>query len=149
MVVEFFLFFLGALLAIWWFSVTVHPLGYGLPKALYWCYRGLFSWRILANFVVPPALWNFAFVGAAVVLVVWFPSVASRLRASITCAVGQWLALLGSLIYVFTREGRASLREDFLDTAMHYVVTKDPVLLGEFGYRNPIRDLLKNQDSQV
>jgi len=33
------------LFALYWFANTLLPILYILPKALYWCVRGAFSWR--------------------------------------------------------------------------------------------------------
>ena len=131
---EIFYFFLGAALAAWWFSVTILPIFYGLPKAFYWCARRLFSWRLCFSYLAPPVIWNAAFVGLAVALYIWFPSVHSRLSESTGYTVGQWLGFGGSLLSALTQDGRKNLRHDFQDNAMKRVVS--PALLEEYRSRN-------------
>lgn len=145
------LLLLGFLLGVWWFSVTILPIFYGLPKSIYWCSRGLFSWGILLSFLVPPIVWNLTFIGLAVVLFLWFPAIASRLQESGGFGVGQTLAVVGGAIYCFTEEGRRSLREDFQATAMRYVVTSDPKLLADFGYQTPLKQpkLIADFESRI
>lgn len=153
MLVEFVLLMVGFVLAVWWFSVTILPILYGLPKAFYWCNRGLLSKFLLAHYLVPPVFWNLGLVGLAVVLVVWFPALATRLLESGGIAIGQSLGLIGSVIYVFTTSGSTSLRRDFVEMAVHYVVTQDRTLWDEFALRNRIHEwngpaTLKNYPGQ-
>jgi len=144
LLLDIFLFCVGFGLSMWWFSVTILPLFYGLPKSLYWIARGLLSWRILTRFLVPPVLWNLAFIGAAVALNSWFPAASARLAHSGGFSFGQLFGLGGSIFFLFKKEGSDSLKEDFLATAIHYFVSDNPVLIGEFGYRHKIRELVNS-----
>lgn len=67
------------LLTVLWFSVVVLPVFYGLSKAGYWVYRGLFSWKALLPYVVAPVIWTRAFTAPVLVLVIRFRTAADRL----------------------------------------------------------------------
>ena len=127
-------FLIGIALGAWWFSVTVLPLFYGLPKSFYWSLRGLFSWRFPFSYLVPPLIWNLAFVGLVVALYIWLPSVHSRMSEGPGFARGWLLGIVGSLWYAFTRDGKKTLRLDFQMRAMEFV--KSPELLEEYSHRN-------------
>lgn len=130
------LFVLGGLFSIWWFTVTLLPLFYGLPKAIYWCARGLFRWRVLFYYLIPPLLWNIAFTVAVVILMERSPATLQRLLQSGGFNGGQLLGLLGCFLHTLRKEGRSHLRKDFVEACTRHLATEDPMLLAEFAIRN-------------
>jgi len=124
---ELVLFALGFSLGIWFFTVVVLPVFYGVPKSLVWALRGWVRWRACAFYLIAPVLWNFVFFGAAAALVVFFPSAAIRLRESSGFGIGEPLGLrfsFGSTL--FTASTRRNMRDDFLEFVRPYLTPKAP-----------------------
>lgn len=136
MLSAFFLLAIGFLFGVWWFSVTILTLFYGLPKATYWCARGLFSWKLLLPYVVSPVLWNIAFLLVGWGLFAWAPSFTRHLLDSRAFFWGQWLGIGISLVKSLTTRDP---REDFVSVARSYAHPGNPDLLLEFTTRNPTK----------
>ena len=132
--VEVGLFVLGGLFALLWVSVIVLPLLYRFPLALYWAFRGWVRWRAVALCLVPPVIWSFIFLLAALAVTLFLPNAASSLRSSRGFWLGQDLALVVSIGRVlFSKAARFDMRRDFLDFVLPHltaaggtVITQNP-----------------------
>jgi len=115
-VLEVGLLVVGVFIGIWWFSVIVLPLVYGLPRGLYWAARGRVRWRTPFLYLLSPLIWTVVLFGVAFILTIFAPKVATYLRQSGAFAIGQ---ALGILIFVgkslFSQSTRLDMTRDFVD----------------------------------
>jgi hypothetical protein len=124
-VVEIALFLVGLPLGLFWFSVVILPLFYGLPRSLYWALGGRVKWYSPTRYLVSPILWTLIFFGAALLLVLFLPQVAALLQRSDGFATGQLLGILiGAARALFSRSSWRDLNEDFLGFMGPYLTAK-------------------------
>ena len=115
-IVDYALFLLAICFGIVWFSVIALPLLYGVPRSTWWALRGRLKWRAIPAYLVSPIVWSFIFVGAAMLLEHFTPSVARYLYSSAAFFWGQWFGIILSAIRtVGAASTRKALNEDFLD----------------------------------
>jgi len=115
-VLEVGLLIVGYFLGIWWFSLVVLPLVYGLPRGLYWAARGKVRWRTPFLYLLGPLIWTVVLFGVVFILTIFLPKVATYLKQSGTFAVGL---TLGILIHVgrslFSQSTQLAMTRDFVD----------------------------------
>lgn len=126
--VEILLFVIGFFLGIWWWSVIILPLFYGLPKAAYYISKGLLKKTAATFYAKTFILWTIIFFIIAFVLTKYFSNIARILLASEGFAIGQLIGIGVSAWRMFTAEGRKDLNADFWDImfASKYLNTKNP-----------------------
>lgn len=128
---EFWLLIAGMFLGIWWFSVIVLPLIYAFPRSLYWSVRRWAKWRAPFLYFLPPLIWTVTFFGIALILVVYFPNIASYLLKSDGFNAGQLVGIaLSVLRAIFSKSTRLDMTRDFYDFMKPYL-TKE----GKTGYQ--------------
>jgi hypothetical protein len=71
-------------------------------------------------YLVSPMIWTTIFVGAAILLSKFWPTVNHYLYNSAGFFFGQWFGIIGALIKSITKSGRQDLREDFLSVIAKY-----------------------------
>lgn len=113
--IEFLLLIVGILLGIWWWSVIILPLFYGIPKATYYVTKGLLKKSAAIFYLKSFTLWMIIWFAVAFILVKYSPNVAGRLLESGGFAAGQLIGIGMSAWRVFTKDGRKDLNIDFWD----------------------------------
>lgn len=114
------LFVVGAVLGLCWFSVIILPIFYGLPKSLCWIMRGKLKGRAVFACLVSPVIWTVIFVGASLLLAMFWPKARQYLYNSAGFFYGTWFGIIGSLIRSLTKSGRQDLKADFLSASARY-----------------------------
>jgi hypothetical protein len=117
---EIVLFVIGTVLGLWWFSVIILPIFYGLPKLLYCILKGTLKGKALLPYLVSPVIWTVIFTGVAIILVRFMPKVSDYLYNSAGFYFGQWFGVIGGLIRSVSKSGRHDLREDFRSSMARY-----------------------------
>lgn len=113
--VEFILLIIGVLLGIWWYSVIILPLFYGIPKSIYYVRKGLLKKSVISFYLKTFLLWVTIWFGVAFILAKYLPSLTNTLLESGGFGIGQLIGI-GLMIWrVFTKEGRKDLNIDFWD----------------------------------
>ncbi|MBL7141999.1 hypothetical protein ISS21_02870 [Patescibacteria group bacterium] len=126
--IEILLLIIGFLLGVWWWSVIILPLFYGIPKSIYYIWKGLLK-RTAANFYLKVLiLWTIIFFVIAFALVRYFPNVSNILFESGGFAIGQLIGIIVSAWRMLTKDGREDLSADFWDIMFNnnYLDTKNP-----------------------
>jgi hypothetical protein len=111
--IEFALFWAGALLSIFWFSVTILPIFYGLPRSLYWIAKGRLKSFACLFYVGSFLFWFVLFTLAAYASMKFFPEAVLYLYNSFGFFCGQWLGIIVMLIKTLSPSGRKDLNDDF------------------------------------
>ncbi|MGB8275702.1 MAG: hypothetical protein WCF16_10595 [Alphaproteobacteria bacterium] len=107
--------FFGFSLGLWWFGVTILPIGYGLPRGLVWAYQGWVRWRAAFYYLISPIAWNIGFFAAALALTFFAPSAAKYVRESAGFTLGSDFGILFGLgRAILSRSGRRDLQDDFV-----------------------------------
>ncbi len=112
---EFVLLIIGVFLGMWWYSVIILPLFYGIPKASYHISKGLLKKSAVTFYLKSFVLWTIIFLTFALILIRFFPSVSGRLLESGGFAIGQYLGIGVMTLRLFTKKGRKDLNIDFWD----------------------------------
>ena len=130
---DFLLFFIGLFASIIWFSVTIPPLLYGLPRSVVWASRGWISWRAPLVYLAAPVAWQLFFLGLAVAIALLLPSVASSLRSSGGFNLGAVLATAVMFARLLaSRSARRDLQVDFYRfAARHSKLEGEPHLVAK------------------
>lgn len=130
------LFFVGSCLAIVWFSVTILPLFYGLPRSSIWVLRGWVGWRAPAPYLVVPILWNVVLFLIALALKLFLPTIAAYILQSPALVFGIPVGLVISTgRAIFVASARDDMRDDFL-SAMRPYLTPEGVTAFEESHFN-------------
>lgn len=116
---EFILLIIGILIGIWWYSVIILPLFYGIPKATYYISKGLLKKSAITFYLKSFILWTGIFFAVALILARFFPSVSNRLLESGGFAIGQFIGIGLMMWRVFIKEGRKDLNIDFWDIMLN------------------------------
>lgn len=134
------LFIVGVLLGLWWWTVIILPLFYGIPKATYYILKGLLRKSAVIFYLKVFIIWNLVLLGVSVILARYFPAVLNSLIDSKTFAIGQIIGILISGRNVFTEWGRSLLNADFWDVMIirNYCKANDP------HSRQKLRDIVRN-----
>lgn len=111
--IEIILFGIAIGLGVWWFSVIVLPIFYGLPRSIFWIVRGKLKVRSSLVYLGTFLLWTILFALAAILLLKFSPQTAAYLYNSPGFFYGQWFGVLGALISAISKSGRQNLKEDF------------------------------------
>ena len=141
---EIVLLVVGVLLGIWWWSVIILPLFYGIPKAFYYVLKGLLRKSAILFYLSSFILWNLFFIVIAVILVMFFPQAVNTLRNSGTFGIGQIIGVAISVINMFTKGGLRSLNDDFWDVMIIRRYWKTSDLLSQ----NNLAEILRNNFSE-
>ena len=112
-IIEIILFGVGTGLGLWWFTVIVLPIFYGLPKSIFWTVKGKLKAKSSIVYVRTFFLWTVLFTFAAFLLLEFSPNTATYLYNSPGFSFGQLFGILGALIYAISKSGRHDLKEDF------------------------------------
>jgi hypothetical protein len=112
---EFILLIIGIFLGIWWYSVIILPLFYGIPKASYYVVKGLLKKSAVIFYLKSFILWTIIWFGIAFILVKYFPNITGTLLESGGFAIGQLIGIGLMMWRVFTKDGRKDLNIDFWD----------------------------------
>ncbi|PKL72317.1 hypothetical protein CVV26_02015 [Candidatus Kuenenbacteria bacterium HGW-Kuenenbacteria-1] len=112
---EFILLIVGVFIGIWWYSVIILPLFYGIPKATYCISKGLLKKSAATFYLKSFILWTIIFFAVALILTRLLPSVSGKLLESGEFAIGQLIGIGLMMWRVFTKEGRKDLNIDFWD----------------------------------
>lgn len=110
---EFLLLIVGILFGIWWWSVIILPLFYGIPKATYYVWKGLLKKSAIAFYLKSFLLWSVIWISASFVMAKYSPALVDRLLASAGFGFGQLIGIAISAWRVFTKDGRKDLNADF------------------------------------
>lgn len=131
---EFILLIIGVFMGIWWYSVIILPLFYGIPKATYYISKGLLKKSSVTFYLKSFILWTAIFFAVALILARFFPSVSNRLLESGGLAIGQFIGIGLMMWRVFTKEGRKDLNIDFWDIMLNgrYLNINHPRFAGIF-----------------
>jgi hypothetical protein len=97
----------------WWYTVAILPLVYGLPKAAYWVFKGRLKKRALALYVATAVTWNLIFLLIAIAMAYWTPGALRYLRDSQPFAISQLAGLLFMVARSLSASGRKDLNLDF------------------------------------
>lgn len=116
---EFILLIIGVFMGIWWYSVIILPLFYGIPKATYYIFKGLLKKSAATFYLKSFILWTGIFFAVALILVKFFPSISNRLLESGGFGIGQFIGIGLMMWRVFTKEGRKDLNIDFWDIMLN------------------------------
>src|SRR2546430_542742 len=121
-VLEFGVFLVGLFFGIWWFSLVILPLVYGLPRSGYWAVRGYVKWRVVPLYLVSPLLWTAVLSGVALVITLFLPTAATYLRESGGFAFGQILGItIITVRAIFSRSTHIDMSLDFYDFVRPYL----------------------------
>ena len=124
---EILLFMIGIALGIWWWSVIVLPLFYGIPKATYYVWKGVLRKSAITFYLTSFILWIVIFFVVSIILVKYFSNISRILMESGGFAIGQLIGIGACARRVFTKSGRQDLRADFWDIMLaKYLDTKNP-----------------------
>lgn len=121
--IEILLFVLGLLLGMWWFTVAVLPIFYGLPKSTYWIVKGKLRPKAIGYYVAIPIFWNVFFLAIAIVIVFFAENVKQRLLNSPGFSFGQTAGVIITLFRAFTASGRKDLDDDFWSSMKKWDLT--------------------------
>jgi tetratricopeptide (TPR) repeat protein len=116
---------IGISVGIWAFSVFILPFVYGLPKAIYYIFKGLLKPSSSFIFLIAPAIW----VSILILVGKFFPSISNYLLNSSGFLTGLFLGCIFSSFYAFTKSGRNTLKSDFWSNNIKRINTsalKDP-----------------------
>jgi len=113
--IEIILFIIGILLGIWWYSVIILPLFYGIPRSIYYVRKGLLKKSAISFYLKTFLLWVGIWFGASFLLAKYFPNLTNSLLESGGFAIGQLIGIGLMMWRVFTKEGRKDLNADFWD----------------------------------
>lgn len=103
--------FLGPL----WFTFTVLPIFYGLPRSIFWIVKGKLRVSACLIYVGLPFLCTAIFAGSAFILAKCFPQTVTYLYNSAAFFYGQWFGVIYILVGSLSKSGRQKLNENFLD----------------------------------
>lgn len=118
---EIVLFGLGVGFSLWWFSVTVLPIFYGLPRSVFWIVKGKLKVRASFAYIKTFLLWTILFTFAAYLLLEFLPQTVTYLHNSRGFSLGQLFGVIGALISTLSKSGRQSLNEDFWAAMAKYL----------------------------
>jgi hypothetical protein len=82
--------------------------------------RGKLKGRAVFAYLVSPVMWTVIFVGAAVLLDMFWPKTIQYIYKSAGFFFGQWFGIIGALFKSLTKLSRQDLREDFLSATVRY-----------------------------
>lgn len=107
------LFAIGVAFGLLFFSISVLPLLYALPKTIYWVSKGRL-WAGAVRYVLLKFLVvNFLLLISVALIGAIVPSLADLLYNNAGFFYGQWTGIGMGLLYAFTEKGRADLNADF------------------------------------
>lgn len=109
------IFIVAAGLGVWWFSVIILPIFYGLPKAIFWVIKGELKASSVLVYIGTFLLWMFIFTLVAFLLIKFFPAKADYVYKSNAFFFGQWVGVIISVIKTLSKSGREDLNQDFWD----------------------------------
>jgi hypothetical protein len=113
-VLEIFLFVTGFVLGLWYTTMLVLPLLYGVPKALIGYFRKTLYFKATLAFLVAPLLWTVFFFAAFLGLAFFWNSAFELVRNSGGFNLGQ---ALGTLMLVlnalFNKKTKADMKNEF------------------------------------
>lgn len=132
--IEIILYTIALFLTLWWFTVIILPIFYGMPKVIYLSLaKKELEPKAIFIYLISPILWTIVFSIAAF-LMVWFtPSLVNQLYNSVGFFWGQWSGILFSLYRAFSKKGRKDLKEDFDDFTSRYLTKEGAKCLLEEG----------------
>ncbi len=113
-------------------SLIILPLFYGVPKSIFYAFKGLLRKSAAIFYLKSFVLWNLIFIVAAAFLFSYFPDVRHTLSNSESFFIGQWLGIGMSVLRIFTRNGRKSLDYDFWRTMIKYLHYRNPSFIDVF-----------------
>lgn len=113
----------GILVGALWFSVILLPLFYGLPKSIYWIFKGVLRKAAVTSYVLSPVIWTIILFVTALVINQYFPRTRALLFNDAGFAYGQWIGVFLMLIRSLSKDGRRDLNEDFLSTVAQYRIS--------------------------
>ena len=96
-----------------YFDMVLLPLFYSLPKSLFNIIRGKMKWRILGITLVSPLIFSSILLFVVIISYKFFPSVFQILRQNEPLYWGQTIGFIMGIRYLFTKEGRKSIRSDY------------------------------------
>lgn len=122
LVVEIILAIVGFFLTVFWWSVTILPIFYGLHRAAY----GIFRKRdlrlsALLPYLVAPVIWTALFIALTLMLAIFTPSIFDTWKSSLGFYWGQIIGMIISLYRSLNRNGRQSLRDSFIQTILSHM----------------------------
>jgi len=111
---EIFVFFVTLPATVWWFTVIILPLFYGIPKSLY-----LVLVKKEGTFKVPCMYfygflkWNIIYFLLFYVLISFFPDIFYYLKESFTFYMAQFIAVIYCVGSLFSKKQRDDMEIDF------------------------------------
>ena len=112
------------LLGGWWFTVVVLPLFHGIPKALYWSFKGTLRFRSCFIYLGAFLLWNVLFTVAMYVLLTIAPEMTYRTLTDPMFYYGNLFGAGLALIRSLSKSGRKNLSEEFEGAVSRYRIEK-------------------------
>lgn len=110
----------GILVGALWFSIILLPLFYGLPRSIYWIFKGVLRKAAITSYVLGPVIWTIIFLVAALVINEYFPRTRALLFNDAGFAYGQWIGVFLMSIRSLSKDGRRDLDKDFFSTVARY-----------------------------
>lgn len=115
------LFPIGFLIGIWYTSMLVLPLFYGIPKSLVGFFRGEIRFKATPMYLVAPVLWTIFFLVMFFLLSIFWETGFQYLRESgafnFGHVLGSWFLILNA---IFNRKSREDMKADFEDFVRPY-----------------------------
>jgi len=114
------LFLIGLFLGIWLFYLVLFPLVYGLPRAVYGCFKGVYRWGLVRRVIVAPAIWSLlcaAAIGGESLSA--DPNLITGFLAKPGILWGGWVALAFGLCSLFSE----AVQRDFDWKSKEYIRT--------------------------
>lgn len=113
-IVNLILFPIGFLIGIWYTSMLVLPIFYGIPKSLLGFFRGEIRFKATLMYLVAPVLWTLFFLVLFFLFATFWETGFQNLRENGAFnwghVLGSWFLILNA---IFNSKSRSDMRADF------------------------------------
>lgn len=118
---ELVLFVLGFLLGLWYATMILLPLFYGIPKALVGYFRRRIALKVVFAFLVAPLLWTALFFTAFLGLAFLWNSAFEYLLGSRGFDLGLVVGIFALVVNaLFSKKSRADMKSEFDELVLPY-----------------------------